>query len=125
MSEVNTGLSIGALGPAYRPWDELHCCPNKKSAANAALFGLVWNTYFYQGTSLRSPFFFLLVDSFWSLELESVALCWEPSAVLPSAVLPSAAGVAAEPSAAGLASGVAVVVVGVTGMYRVCWSPPI
>ena len=52
----------------------------------------------YQGTILRSPFFFLLVDSFWlllSVPL-GVALCVPSAAFVPSALC-AGAGAAASP----------------------------
>jgi hypothetical protein len=89
----------------------------KKSAARAALCDLHGKFQLrrytnYQGTTLRRPFFFLLVDSFWLPE--SVAFCGvelcEPSAFVPAPVC-----VAVEPSPTGLASAVPVVVVVFTG----------
>ena len=68
----------------------------------------------YQGTTLRRPFFFLLVDSFWLPEGVAfwVELC-EPSAFVPSVAS------AFEPSPADFVSPVPVVVVVFTGL-RIC-----
>src|SRR5580658_7933349 len=61
VSEVNTGLSIGASGAAYRRWDELHCCPNKKSVANATLL----RSCLESPTSTREPACGAPFSSYW------------------------------------------------------------
>src|ERR1700720_4217935 len=60
---------------------EIWCAPKKKSAAKCRALRPIWRSLCYQGTILRRPFFFLLLDSFWLLE--SVAF-W-PEFGVPSA----------------------------------------